>query len=78
MGIELRDGIIATHGRAVLDPQNKTLTYVLKEKVQGATSGPLATSRPRHWSVEGDTLTLTTRDDAGNPVSEGKWRRQPQ
>jgi hypothetical protein len=78
MGIELQDGILSTHGRAILDLQNKTLTYQLKEPIQGAQNGPLATGRPRHWNVDGDTLTLSTRDDAGNTLTEGKWKRQPQ
>jgi hypothetical protein len=78
MGIELQGGILSTHGRAILDLQNKTLTYQLKEPIQGAQSGPLSTGRPRHWNVDGDTLTLSTRDDAGNTLTEGKWKRQPQ
>jgi hypothetical protein len=78
MGIELQGGILSTHGRAILDLQNKTLTYQLKEPIQGAQNGPLATGRPRHWNVDGDTLTLSTRDDAGNTLTEGKWKRQPQ
>jgi hypothetical protein len=77
MGIELQGGIVSTHGRAVLDLQNKTLTYVLKDPIQGARNSPLSTGRPRHWNVDGDLLTLSTRDDAGNTLTEGKWRRQP-
>jgi hypothetical protein len=30
---------------------------------------------PRHWVVEGDTLTLTTKDQAGKPLSVGRWKR---
>jgi hypothetical protein len=37
--------------------------------------GPLGTDRPRHWVVEGDVLTLTTKDDAGQPLSIGRWRK---
>jgi len=32
--------------------------------------------RPRYWQVEGDVLTLTTRDAAGKPLSVGVWRKQ--
>jgi hypothetical protein len=32
-------------------------------------------SRPRHWQVDGNVLTLTTKDDAGKPVSVSKWRK---
>ena len=55
--------------------QNKTLTYVIKDPAGAAGRGPLSANRPRHWEVEGDVLTLTTKDDAGNPASVGRWRR---
>jgi hypothetical protein len=42
-----------------------------------AGSGPLAPSRPRHWQVDGNVLTLTTKDDAGNAVSVGRWQKVP-
>jgi len=73
-GIDIRDGRISSQGRTAVDMQNRTLTYV----VQGQSgSGPLALSRPRHWVVEGDQLTLTTKDEAGKPLSVGHWRRTP-
>jgi hypothetical protein len=40
-----------------------------------AGTGPLATSRPRYWQVDGNLLTLTTKDDAGRPTSIGRWRK---
>lgn len=71
-GIDIRDGMISSEGRTAVDMQNRTLTYV----VQGQSgTGPLALSRPRHWVVQGDLLTLTTKDDAGKPLSVGRWRR---
>ena len=73
MGIELRDGAISSSGRTAVDMQNRTLTYVLEGQAPGA--GPLAMNRPRYWQVEGDILTLTTKDDAGNPASIGRWRK---
>lgn len=73
-GIDIRDGIITTDGRTAIDMQNRTLTYVLEGQAP-LVPGPLSTNRPRHWVVEGDTLILTTRDDAGNPLSVGRWKR---
>ncbi len=73
MGIELRDGAISSSGRTAVDMQNRTLTYVLEGQAPGA--GPLAMNRPRYWQVEGDILTLTTKDDAGNPASIGRWKK---
>jgi len=73
-GIEIQDGTISTTGRTAVDMQNRTLTYVIAGQPAGNT-GPLALSRPRHWQVDGNVLTLTTKDDAGKPVSVSKWRK---
>jgi hypothetical protein len=74
-GIDIRDGIISTDGRAALDLQNRTLTYVLQGQAPLVQRGPLAMERPRHWVVDADTLTLTTRDEAGRPLSIARWKR---
>jgi len=73
-GIDIRDGMISTDGRTAVDMQNKTLTYVVKGQAP-LIRGPLGVERPRHWVVEGDTLILTTLDDAGQPLSVGRWKR---
>jgi hypothetical protein len=73
-GIDIRDGLISTDGRTAIDLQNRTLTYVLEGQAP-LVRGPLSMERPRHWVVEGDTLTLTTKDDAGRPLSVGRWTR---
>lgn len=75
-GIDIRDGVISTSGRTAVDLQNRTLTYIVKGQ-EPLIEGPLGVRRPRHWVVEGDTLTLTTKDDAGAPLSIGRWRRTP-
>lgn len=77
-GVEMKDGVISTDGRAVVDMQNRTLTYILPGEPVGAkAAGPLAPSRPRHWEVKGDLLFLSTRDEAGKPLSTGRWKRVP-
>ena len=73
-GIDIRDGMISTDGRTAIDLQNRTLTYMLQGQAP-LIRGPLGTDRPRHWVVEGDILTLTTKDEAGKPLSVGRWRR---
>ena len=75
-GIDIRDGVISTDGRTIVDMQNRTLTYVAAgQNPIAAPTGPLAPGRPRHWEVTKDILTLTTKDDAGKPLSVGRWRR---
>jgi hypothetical protein len=73
-GVDIRDGVISTEGRTAIDLQNRTLTYVLQGQ-KPLIRGPLGIERPRHWVVEGDVLTLTTKDDGGQPLSVGRWRR---
>jgi hypothetical protein len=73
-GVDIRDGVISTDGRTAIDIQNRTLTYVLQGQAP-LVRGPLGTDRPRHWEVEGDVLILTTKDDAGQPLSVGRWRK---
>ena len=76
-GIDIRGGVISTDGRTVVDMQNRTLTYVLEKQTPGVKGGPLAMQRPRHWVVDGDTLTLTTKDEAGSPLTVARWKRSP-
>jgi hypothetical protein len=77
-GIEIRDGIISTDGRVAIDLQRRTLTYFLEGQRSSYKTGggPLALNRPRYWEVTGDTLTLTTRDDSGAPLSISRWTRR--
>jgi hypothetical protein len=77
-GVPIQGGMLSTEGRAAVDMGRKTLTYVIEgQPPLGAPSGPLATNRPRYWEVEGNVLTLSTKDDAGQIVSVGKWQKQP-
>jgi len=71
-GIDIKDGVISSDGRTVVDMQNRTITYVVPGQ---ASTGPLSLSRPRYWKVDGTLLTLTTQDDKGQPLSVGKWRK---
>jgi hypothetical protein len=72
-GIDIPDGVISSTGRTAVDLQNKTLTYIIQG--QPSNTGPLSLNRPRHWQVDGTLLTLTTQDEAGKPLSIGKWRK---
>jgi hypothetical protein len=74
-GVDIRDGIISTEGRTAIDLQNRTLTYMLEGQAPLVKGGPLAMERPRHWVVDANTLTLSTKDDAGRPLSVARWKR---
>jgi hypothetical protein len=75
-GIVIADGKLSTTGRTVIDVATHTLSYVVEgQPPRGAPSGPLALNRPRYWAVEGNVLTLTTKDAEGRPVSVGRWEK---
>ena len=76
-GINIRDGIISSDGRTVIDLQNRTLTYFIEGQPSSTATGggPLATNKPRHWQVTDGVLTLTTLDDSGAPLSISRWKR---
>jgi len=77
-GIEIQDGLVSTDGRVAIDLQRQTLTYFLEGQRSSYKTGggPLALNRPRYWDVTADTLTLTTRDDSGAPLSISRWTRR--
>lgn len=75
-GIPNDRGVVMQEGRVAVDMQNHTLTYVLQGGAPlGVSAGPLASNRPRYWQVEGNILTLTTKDDKGGPLSVGRWQK---
>jgi hypothetical protein len=77
-GIQTQNGVLMSKGKAVINMQQRSLTYLIEgQPPVGAPSGPLGLNRPRYWEVDGTTLTLTTKDDAGKPLSIGKWEKQP-
>jgi hypothetical protein len=76
-GIPIEKGRFSTSGRTIVDMQGRSLTYVLDgQPAVGGPAGPLAMSRPRYWVRDGNTLTLSTKDDKGQPLSVGKWQKQ--
>jgi hypothetical protein len=77
-GIPTEKGRLSTRGRTVVNMQARTLTYVLDgAPAFGARSGPLALNQPRHWQVEGNVLTLTTKGADGTPLSVARWQKAP-
>jgi hypothetical protein len=76
-GVVIPDGVIATSGRTAIDMQNKTLTYIVEGQASSMKTGggPLSPNKPRHWEVNGDVLTLTTRDESGAAMSVSRWKK---
>ena len=75
-GIPSTKGAISTSGRTAIDLQAHTLTYILEgQRPFDPPGGPLALSRPRHWALEGNVLTLTTKGSDGKPLSVGRWEK---
>jgi hypothetical protein len=77
VGLPFENGVLATNGRTVVDMNARTITYVVEGGAPiGADAGLLASNRPRHWQVEGNTLTLTTKDQGGNNLTVAVWRKE--
>jgi hypothetical protein len=77
-GIPTTNGAFSTSGRTAIDLQARTLTYIFSgQPPLGAPSGPLALNRPRHWQVEDNVLTLTTKDKDGTILSVTRWQKAP-
>jgi hypothetical protein len=77
-GIATKSGSLYSKGKTAVDMQGRTLRFILDgQPPTGAASGPIALNKLRHWAVDGNVLTLTTKDDAGKVVSVGKWQKAP-
>ena len=78
-GIPLKDGEIATTGRTAIDLQKRTLTYLMEGSkglvASSASAAPLSADRPRHWEYADGVLTLTTKNNDGQPLSVGRWKK---
>ena len=77
-GIPMEKNRFVTWGRAIIDKRSKTLKYVkyaFDGQYPAVTAGPTTVERLYYWNVTGSTLTLTTKDESGKPLSIGRWRR---
>jgi hypothetical protein len=76
IGMDAPNGVVSTKGRTVIDINNHSISYVLEGQpaVRPAMS-PLDTNRPRYWEVNGNQLTLRTKDENGTVLSTTVWRK---
>ena len=70
------DGSLNTTGHAVIDLERKALSYVFEgQKPMRQATNPLDTNLPRYWELNGNELTLRTKDDKGTVLSVTVWRK---
>jgi len=68
------DGTVSTVGHAVIDLERRALSYVLEgESPMRQARHPLDTNLPRYWELNGNELTLRTKDDKGTVLSVSVW-----
>src|SRR5262245_479079 len=77
IGIKVPGGVISEKGQTLVDMTGRTLRFVREgEDVIRPIAHPLDIGLPRHWEVEGNTLTLRTKDAKGTVLSVGVWRKE--
>lgn len=76
IGIKVPGGVISQKGQTLVDMSGRTLRFVREgENVIRPIAHPLDIGLPRHWEVDGNTLTLRTKDEKGTDLSVGVWRK---
>ena len=86
LGITSPNPVITTTGQAVINPQNKQVTYTSDDfearsagfdpKLAAARANPFALERVRYYNFEGDgTLRLSTKYDSGTEAIVTRWKR---
>ena len=78
-GITIRDGVISTDGRTVIDLQNRTLTYFLEGQPSSLTTGG-GPARPESAAALGGHRRHAHADDPRRQrraVAISRWKRSP-
>lgn len=84
VGINPPNPVISTTGRAVIDPQQKKITYVPPDaaarafdpKLAAARANPFALERERFYALSPEgVLTLSTRYDDGSDAVTSRWKK---
>jgi hypothetical protein len=84
IGLSTPNPVVATSGRAVIDVNQKRITYV-SEKTEAKPfdadlaarrRNPFALEHPRYYALNEDgVLVLTTRYDDGTEAAVGRWKK---
>jgi hypothetical protein len=86
LGIKTPNAVISTSGRVVIDPQQRSITYVAEDFEKRALAGdpelaarranPFALERVRYYVIGNDgTLVLSTRYDNGKDALVSRWKK---
>jgi hypothetical protein len=76
IGIPVSDGVVSMNGRTVVDINSRSISYVFDGQSSfRQPNHPLDMNLPRYWEVQGNTLTLRTKDDTGTVLSVSVWRK---
>jgi hypothetical protein len=84
VGVTSPNPVITTTGRAVIDIDQKRITYVSEKAdakpfdadLAARRANPFALEHPRYYELgEDGMLTLTTRYDDGKDASVARWKR---
>lgn len=84
IGVESPNPVISTDGQVVIDPAERRITYVGRDRAEqtfnpeiaARRANPFALERVRHYTFDDDgTLTLRTRHDDGRDASTSRWRK---
>jgi hypothetical protein len=86
LGIKPSNPVISTTGRVVIDPQQRSITYVGEDFEKRALAGdaelaarranPFTLERVRYYVIGNDgTLVLSTRYDSGKDAVVSRWKR---
>jgi hypothetical protein len=71
-------GLLAYSGRAVIDPAKSQLVLMdLKSRLPSGEPIPdeVSADKRRDYVIEGNTLTLTSKDAKGTPTARTTWRK---
>ena len=84
IGVTSPNPVISTTGRAVIDPQQRTIAYqsekaeteLLDPKLAALRANPFALERIRYYTLGADgLLTLATRHDNGRDAAVSRWKK---
>ena len=76
LGIPAPNGVVSTTGHAVIEINRRAISYVLEGQAPfRQAKHPLDTNLPRYWEMNGNELTLRTKDEKGTVLSVTVWRK---